>query len=200
MFYPAWKRIFDIFGSALGLLVLLPLSPFIALAVKLNSSGPILVKLNRVSRGKIIKVYKFRSMVADAQQLKNGLLALNERKDGPFFKMKKDPRITGAGRILRQFKLDELPQLFNVLKGDLSLIGPRPHEPEEMFHYPSAYRHLLLAKTGVTGLSQINGASNLPFLKELAYDDFYVKNQSVRLDLKIFFKTLWIMIFDPHGV
>ena len=172
------KRTIDIIGSLIGLIILLPFFPFIALAIKINSKGPVLIKLDRVSEGRIIKVYKFRSMVIDAEKQKKGLLILNERNDGPFFKIKNDPRITRIGKILRKFRLDELPQLINVLKGELSLVGPRPHEPEELFAYPREYRELLTAKTGLTGLSQVNGASSLKFLKELEFDNYYLQNQS----------------------
>lgn len=194
------KRFIDILGSTIGLIILLPFFPFITLAIKLDSKGPVLIKLDRVSEGKIIKVYKFRSMVENAESLKKDLMNLNERKDGPFFKIKNDPRITKVGRFLRKFRLDEFPQLINVFKNELSLVGPRPHEPRELFLYPRQYRELLAAKTGITGLSQVNGASGLPFLKELEFDDFYIKNQSLWLDLKILFKTLFIFITDPTGI
>ena len=195
-----YKRLIDIFGSFLGLLILAPFTPFIALAIKLESPGPAIIKLNRVSKGKIIKVYKFRSMVKDAQKMKVVLASLNERRDGSFFKIRNDPRITKTGKILRKFRLDEFPQLINVLKGELSLVGPRPHEPEEVFGYPPEFQHLILAKAGVTGLSQVNGASSLPFLKELTLDNYYLKNQSFLLDLKIIIKTVLILFFDPTAV
>ena len=229
MFYKTIKRIIDITGSVIGLIILLPFFPFIALAIKFDSSlglpmsqilspssdigspkirsyfsflnnSPVLIKLDRVSKGKIIKVYKFRSMIVGAAEKKKDLLKLNERKDGPFFKIKNDPRITKVGRFLRKFRIDEFPQLINVLKGELSLVGPRPHEPEELFAYPRQYRELLAAKTGLTGLSQVNGASGLPFFKELEYDKYYLENQSLWLDFKILFKTLVIFFTDPTGV
>lgn len=194
------KRLIDICGSILGLVILAPLFPFIALAIKIDTKGPVLIKLDRVSEGKIIKVYKFRSMVVGAEKQKKDLLSLNERSDGPFFKIKNDPRITKVGRFLRKFRLDELPQLINVLKGELSLVGPRPHEPEELFAYPREYRELLTAKTGLTGLSQVNGASSLKFLKELELDNYYLLNRSLWLDVKILFKTFYIFFTDPTGV
>ena len=194
------KRLIDIAGAAAGLAVTAPLWPFIALAVKLDQKGPVLVKLDRVSSGQTIKVYKFRSMADGSHQLKPQLKHLNERTDGSFFKIKNDPRLTRTGRLLRKFRLDELPQLINVLKGELSLVGPRPHEPEEVIFYPHPHKHLIVAKAGVTGLSQVSGASGLPFLRELELDSYYVKNQSLLLDAKILGKTLWIMFFDPTGV
>ena len=200
MRYKSVKRIIDILGSGFGLLLTAPLWPIIALAIKLDSRGPMLVKLDRVSDGRIIKVYKFRSMIDKAHNYKPILNHLNERRDGPFFKIKNDPRVTRVGKILRRFRLDEIPQFINVLKDDLALVGPRPHEPEEVIHYPGEHKHLLLAKAGATGLSQVNGASALPFLKELEFDSHYVKNQSLRLDAKIIAKTVPIIFFDPTAV
>lgn len=194
------KRILDITASLCGLIFILPFAPFIALAIYLESGKPILVKLDRVSEGKIIKVYKFRSMVRNAQEMKEQLKHLNERKDGPLFKMKNDPRLTRVGKFLRKLRLDEFPQFLNVLKGELSLVGPRPHEPEEMMQYPPEFKKLYYAKGGLTGLSQVMGASLLPFKKELGYDLYYLEHQSVWLDLKILFKTVWIFFSDPTGV
>ncbi len=194
------KRLLDIVGAAAGLLALAPFWPFIALAIKLDSSGPVLVKLNRISGGKIIQVYKFRSMIDGAHYFKPKLWHLNERNDGPFFKIKNDPRLTRVGKILRKFRIDEFPQLINVLKGELALVGPRPHEPEEVIYYPWEHKHLVLAKSGVTGLSQVSGASGLPFLKELSLDSHYVKNQSLWLDAKILSKTAKIIFSDPTAV
>jgi len=194
------KRLLDILGAFFGLLIILPLVPFIAIAIKLDSAGPVLVKLPRVSAGRLIGVYKFRSMVADAQKEKVRLRPLNERRDGPFFKIRNDPRVTKTGRWLRRFRLDELPQLINVLLDELTLVGPRPHEPEEIINYPEKYRHLPLAKAGATGLSQVSGASGLPFLKELELDDYYLRRQSLWLDLKIIGRTLTILFFDHNAV
>lgn len=184
----------------MGLLVLAPFWPLIALAIKLDSSGPVLVKLNRISGGKVIQVYKFRSMIDGAHYFKLKLQHLNERSDGPFFKIKNDPRLTRVGKILRKFRIDEFPQLINVLRGELALVGPRPHEPEEVIHYPQEHKHLILAKSGVTGLSQVSGASGLPFLKELELDGHYIKNQSFWLDAKIVSKTVKIIFSDPTAV
>jgi len=180
--------------------VLAPFIPFFALAIKLDSQGPIFVKLARVSRGKIIRVYKFRSMIEGAEKLKTHLAMKNERLDGPFFKIKNDPRITRVGRVLRKFRLDEFPQLLNVLSGNLSLVGPRPHEPGEVIHYPHPYHRLMLAKAGVTGLSQVSGASSLPFLRELELDHYYLEHQNLLLDIRIIGKTLKIIFTDPTAV
>lgn len=194
------KRILDIIASVCGLVFILPFMPFIVLAIRLEDGGPAFVKLNRVSEGKTIKVYKFRSMVKDARNMKARLMNLNERKDGPFFKIRNDPRLTKVGKFLRKMRLDEFPQFLNVLKGEISLVGPRPHEPEEIRQYPAEYAKLYQAKGGLTGLSQVMGASLLPFKKELEYDLYYLEHQSLWLDLKILFKTVWIFFSDPTGV
>ena len=193
------KRILDILGSVAGLLFIIPFTPFIALAIILESGRPVFVGLDRVSKGKVIKVYKFRSMARGAHATKKNLAHLNER-DGPFFKIKNDPRLTHVGKFLRRFRLDEFPQFWNVLRGDLSLVGPRPHEPEEISQYPPKFRKLYFAKSGLTGLSQISGASALPYYKELELDLYYIENQSFLFDLKILFKTVWIFFSDPTGV
>jgi len=198
--YPSWKRFIDIFGASLGLLVIAPLSPFIFLAILVDTRGRAIVKLDRVSEGRTVMVYKFRSMVIDAEDKKRELIHLNERKDGPFFKIRKDPRITRVGRIIRKFRIDEFPQLLNVLKGELSLVGPRPHEPGEVSQYPEEYRSILNSRAGVTGHSQVNGASGLDFIKELELDKFYIENMSPVFDLRIVGKTIVILFFDPTAV
>lgn len=194
------KRIFDIVGALAGCVFLALIAPFIALAIILDNGRPVLVKLDRVSEGKIIKVYKFRSMVRGAHKMKAGLTKYNERSDGPFFKIKNDPRLTKVGKWLRKFRLDEFPQFINVLKGELSLVGPRPHEPEEVEQYPPEYKFLIDQKGGLTGLSQISGASALSYKKELELDAYYISSQSFWMDLKILFKTVWIFFSDPTGV
>ncbi len=184
--YLFFKRVIDIFGSLFGIVfVFLPLYLPVAMAIKLNSEGPAMVGLYRLSQGKRIRVYKFRTMFKESLVFKPILVSLNER-DGAFFKIREDPRITSVGRILRKFKLDELPQFFDVLKGELSLVGPRPHEPQEILFYPEKYHPLLEAKGGLTGLSQVKGASSLPFLKELELDLFYIKNQSLKFGFLCF--------------
>ncbi len=190
----------DVLGAIIGLLIMLPFTPFIALAIKLESPGPWLVELERVSNGKVIKVYKFRSMVEGAHKMRQKLANFNERSDGPFFKIKKDPRVTKVGKVLRKFRIDEFPQLWNVLTGELALVGPRPHEPGEIRSYPQDYRNLVEARAGVTGLSQVNGASSLPFLKELELDEIYLQKITPVTDLKILFKTFAILFFDPTAV
>ena len=198
--YRLTKRFLDVLGGTIGLVLFLVLFPFIGLAIVLNSRGPILVKLDRVSQGKTIKLYKFRSMTEDAASRKSEFAHLNERTDGPFFKIKNDPRLTRVGKVIRKFRFDEVPQFINVLSGELSLVGPRPHEPAEVAAYPAEFVFLSKEKAGITGLSQVNGASSLPFLKELELDSGYVRNQSLGMDLKIIGKTVAILLFDPTAV
>ncbi len=194
------KRAIDILGALAGLGLIAPLTPFIALAIKLDDRGSIFVKLPRVSEGKVIFVYKFRSMAHNAHLQKASLNHLNERTDGPFFKIKNDPRLTFVGKFLRKFRLDEFPQLINVLKGELTLVGPRPHEPEEVVLYPKQYQHIIFAKSGATGLSQVSGASSLPFLEELKLDSHYLEKRSLALDVKILSKTIGIIFTDSNAV
>jgi len=184
----------------MGLIIIAPFAPFIMLAIKLESPGPVIVKLTRVSEGRLIKVYKFRSMVEGAEKMKKKLSHLNERGDGPFFKIKKDPRLTRTGVIIRKFRVDEFPQLVNVLKGELALVGPRPHEPEEVAGYPEGYRHLIEQRAGVTGLSQVSGSSSLTFERELELDAWYITHMSLYQDIRITFLTASILFFDPSAV
>lgn len=187
-------------GAIAGLFCILPFWPFIACAIKVSSRGPVLVKIPRVSGGKLFNIYKFRTMVENAHLMRNDLLHLNERNDGPFFKMRNDPRITRVGKVLRKYRIDEFPQLINVLRGELALVGPRAHEKEEVDHYPSEFRHIVFAKAGVTGLSQVSGASALPFLKELELDNMYLKQPSFKEDLRIIVKTVAIIFTDSNAV
>jgi lipopolysaccharide/colanic/teichoic acid biosynthesis glycosyltransferase len=194
------KRPFDIIGAVLGLMFILPLAPFIVLAIVADSPGPVLVRLPRVSRGKIIHVFKFRSMVRNAHSMKAALAHLNERSDGPLFKIQHDPRLTRVGRHLRKLHIDEFPQFWNVLVGDISLVGPRPHEPEELEKYPMEFRRIAQAKGGLTGLSQVSGASGLPFQKEAEYDLYYLDNQSTALDISILARSVKLFLVGPRGV
>ncbi|MDD4930935.1 MAG: sugar transferase [Candidatus Colwellbacteria bacterium] len=198
--YPAWKRVTDIFGAIVGMAVFAPFFPIVIAAIKVDTRGPAFVRCKRISGGREIEVYKFRSMVKDAAEIRDKLMPLNERADGPFFKIKNDPRVTRVGRVIRKFRIDEFPQLFNVLKGEMALVGPRPHEPQEVSKYPEEYAHIALCTAGLTGLSQVSGASSLNWLKELSLDDFYVKNRSPLLDMKIMARTIAIFVSDPTGV
>ena len=200
MSYPFWKRTIDLSGAILGLFAIAPLVPVIVLAIVVETRGGAIVKLERISEGNVIRVYKFRSMVHDAEARKPELLHLNERSDGPFFKIRRDPRVTRTGRIIRKFRIDEFPQLVNVLKGELALVGPRPHEPGEVSKYPDEHKPILSERAGVTGYSQVNGASSLSFMKELEFDKYYIESMSPMFDMKIIVKTISILFFDPTAV
>jgi len=192
--YHFWKRVLDVIGSSLLILALSPLLIAIAVAVKFSSPGPIIYKQTRVGRyGKEFQFLKFRSMYVDAEKRLEELLKKNE-KEGPIFKMKNDPRITPLGRFLRHYSLDELPQLFNVLFGDMSLVGPRPPLPREVAQYDDKAFRRLSVMPGITCLWQICGRSDTTFEEWLALDDFYVEHMSFWLDLKILLKTPFAVI------
>jgi len=189
-----WKRVVDIMGSFFGLLILLPFLIIVAIVIKIDSSGPIFVALKRVSeKRKLFKVYKFRSMVINADKMKKDLLKQNERS-GPLFKMENDPRVTRFGRFIRRFSIDELPNLWNVLRGDMSLVGPRPHEPEEVSSYNAHHKRLLDIRPGITGMAQISGRADLDFEDEVRLDTFYIESWSIKLDFHILLKTPWVVV------
>jgi len=185
----ALKRAFDLlFCLVFFVLAAVPLV-VIALLIKLDSRGPILFKQKRVGyKGRIFELYKFRTMVVDAEARLEQLRHLNER-EGPVFKIRDDPRVTRVGRWLRRWSLDEIPQFFNVLKGDMSVVGPRPPLPTEVEQYDEAPSKRLHVLPGVTGLGQISGRADLSFDQQLALDLYYLEHWSPGLDLKIILKT-----------
>ena len=184
------KRSMDLILGGLIMIIALPIMGILALAVKLDSPGPVLFIQERIGRnGKPFKAYKFRSMIHNAEQLKSQLEALNGA-DGPIFKIKDDPRRTRVGRFLRRTSLDELPQLFNVMKGEMSLVGPRPPLPEEVEQYEPWHRKRLQALPGMTGLWQVSGRSNLSFDEMVMLDIYYVENWSPWLDISILLRTI----------
>ncbi|MBU0755587.1 MAG: sugar transferase [Planctomycetes bacterium] len=186
---PLWKRFFDITGSAIMLILFSPVMLLTALAIKITSRGPVIFRQQRVGRGgKPFTFYKFRSMVSGAEEYKQALLDKNEQ-DGPIFKMRNDPRITPVGRILRKTSIDELPQLYNVLKGDMSLVGPRPPTVDEVPKYQSWQRRRLDLTGGLTCLWQVSGRSNVGFEDWMRMDLDYVRHKSLMLDLKLLLKT-----------
>ena len=187
----AVKRLMDIVGSGIGLILLSPVYATIALAVKLSSPGPVIFSQTRVGcNGRHFKFYKFRSMRQDAESLKAALADQNESKDGVIFKMKDDPRITKVGRFLRRTSLDELPQLWNVFIGDMSLVGPRPPVPSEVQEYTLEDRKRLNVVPGITCLWQIMGRSDIPFNEQVRLDKEYILAPSVWKDIKILLKTI----------
>jgi len=181
-----------------ALLVLLLASPLLlglALGVRLTSRGGALFRQTRVGvDGRTFTMYKFRSMYADAEARLAGLQALNESSDGLLFKMRDDPRITRIGTWLRRFSLDEVPQLLNVVKGDMSLVGPRPPLPREVAQYGADVRRRLLVRPGLTGLWQISGRSDLSWEESVRLDLHYVENWSLALDLMIIWKTVFAVL------
>jgi exopolysaccharide biosynthesis polyprenyl glycosylphosphotransferase len=184
------KRPADAFASGLGLVLLSPVFLVLSLLVKLDSRGPVFFKQMRVGKdGREFEFYKFRSMVQDAEQLKNELMHLNEL-EGPVFKISNDPRITPIGRFLRRTSLDELPQLFNVLRGDMSLVGPRPPLPAEVANYESWQRQKLSVLPGITCLWQISGRNHIGFTEWMRLDIEYIRRQSFGVDLRILLRTL----------
>ncbi len=167
----------------------------VALMIRLTSRGPALFRQTRVgSQGKPFTIYKFRSMYSDAEERLNSLQALNERREGLLFKIKNDPRITPIGRILRRYSIDELPQLINVLKGDMSLVGPRPPLPVEVAQYSDDVRRRLLVRPGVTGLWQVSGRSDLEWVESVRLDLRYVENWSLIYDFEILWKTFYAVL------
>lgn len=184
------KRAMDmVVGLIVFLIVLIP-GIVVAILIRLDSAGPIFVRLERVGQGqRRFYLWKFRSMIRDAHVLKSQLLEQNERADGPLFKIASDPRITRVGRFIRKTSIDEFPQLINVLKGDMSLIGPRPHEPEEVARYETHHKKLLTIKPGMTGMAQVSGRSNLSFEEEVRLDTYYIEHWSFGLDLTILART-----------
>jgi exopolysaccharide biosynthesis polyprenyl glycosylphosphotransferase len=184
------KRTLDVTVSAAGLVLLAPLMLLIALAVRLGSPGPAIFSQERVGlNGRPFRLHKFRSMYRDAERRKAALVHRNE-VSGPVFKMERDPRITPLGRWLRKFSLDELPQLWNVLAGDMSLVGPRPPLSDEVARYERWQKRKLSMKPGITCLWQVNGRSSVPFEDWMRLDLEYIDNWSLALDAKILLRTI----------
>ncbi|MDR0931669.1 MAG: sugar transferase [Victivallales bacterium] len=182
------KRLFDILISGAALFVLSPLFLLLAIWIKLDSPGPVIYRQIRVGRfGRHFRFYKFRTMRVDADRIKSELLAENQSADGVIFKMKRDPRITRLGRYLRKFSIDELPQLFNVLLGDMSLVGPRPPLPDEVRQYTLEDRKRLNVVPGLTCIWQVCGRSDIPFSKQVQLDKEYIASHG-------FWRDCWLLI------
>ena len=190
----ALKRLLDIVLASLGLVAMLPIWLAIAIAVKLDSPGPAIFVQERLGlHGRRFRFYKFRSMYSDAEQRLAEVLAHNEI-DGPVFKMRNDPRVSRVGAFLRRTSLDELPQLINVIKGEMSLVGPRPPLPREVEQYRPNDHIRLSVKPGLTCLWQVSGRSQVGFDQWMEYDREYVRNMSLWLDLQILLRTVWVVI------
>jgi exopolysaccharide biosynthesis polyprenyl glycosylphosphotransferase len=188
------KRLLDVAGSGLALTVLAPLLAAIALAVKLESAGPVLYRAQRAGRkGRLFRCYKFRTMVSNADDLKDQLRSHNERS-GPIFKIATDPRITRLGHILRRYSLDELPQLWNVLKGDMSLVGPRPHPADDYAAYEIEHLARLDVIPGITGLWQVTARRDPSFQRGMELDREYIRTWSLGSDIRILAKTVLAVV------
>lgn len=185
------KRVFDIAVAFIALVCLSPLLVTVAALIKLDSPGPLLFNQQRVGRhGETFRMWKFRSMFVDAEARKQQLMARNEMQGGVTFKMKNDPRITRVGRVIRKLSIDELPQLWNVLVGDMSIVGPRPPVPSEVAEYSIDERRRLDVAPGITCIWQVSGRSDIPFDEQVRLDVQYIESQSIWLDFLILLKTV----------
>ncbi len=197
--YEFSKRSIDILGSLCGLVLLSPILLIIMVLIKLESKGPVIFSQERVGRyGKKFKMYKFRSMVVNAEELKAKLAAQNEMS-GPMFKMKDDPRVTKVGKFIRKTSLDEIPQLVNVLKGDMSLVGPRPSLPKEVMQFESWMHRRHDVKPGLTCYWQVSGRNNIDFEDWMKLDVKYVDERNFWGDIKLIFKTVFVLFGDKNA-
>lgn len=196
---PIGRRVLDIIGAGLGLLLAGPLMLLVALAIRLESPGPVFFSQQRVGlRGEHFCLWKFRSMYADAETRRAALVSHNEMDGGVLFKIKDDPRITRVGRVIRRFSIDELPQLWNVLRGDMALVGPRPALPDEVAQYRLADRQRLLVRPGITCIWQVSGRSGIPFERQVEMDLEYIHRATLKTDLHLLLKTIPAVI-SGHG-
>lgn len=197
--YEVIKRLIDIVCSFLGVLVLSPLFIIIAIIIKTTSKGPVFFSQKRVGKnGKEFNMYKFRSMVVNAEELKEKLAAQNEMS-GPMFKMKDDPRVTKVGKFIRKTSIDELPQLWNVLKGDMSLVGPRPSLQKEVAQFENWMYRRLEVKPGLTCYWQVSGRNNIDFEDWMKLDVKYVEERNLWIDIKLIFKTVFVLFGDKNA-
>lgn len=185
------KRSMDIIVSVVVLLLLLPLLVFVAVLIKLTDGGPVFFSQTRIGKwGREFSVYKFRSMVCQADKQVEDVVAMSHHLDSISYKIKNDPRITWVGQLIRKSSIDELPQLVNVLKGEMSLVGPRPHVFREVVQYTLADRRRLDVTPGITCIWQISGRADIPFAEQLQLDVNYIDSQSFLTDIKILLKTV----------
>lgn len=197
--YSVFKRLLDIMGSVIGLIIASPILIIVGTLIKLESKGPIIFAQRRVGlNGKEFKMYKLRSMVANAEDLKEKLVEQNEMS-GPMFKIKDDPRITKIGKFIRKTSIDELPQLINVLKGDMSLVGPRPSLPNEVKEFEPWMLRRLEVKPGLTCYWQVMGRNNIDFENWMKLDIKYVNERNFILDIKLIFKTFFVLFGDENA-
>ena len=198
--YSITKRLIDIVGSLCGIILLSPLFLIVAILIKLEDpKGKVFFAQERNGRyPKTFKMYKFRSMVHNAEDLLKDLMDRNEQT-GPVFKINDDPRITKVGKFIRKTSIDELPQLFNVLKGDMSLVGPRPPIPHEVEQYNSYQMQRLAVKPGLTCIWQVSGRNNIGFDEWVEMDIEYIKTRNLWLDIKLIFKTVGVLFGDDNA-
>lgn len=197
--YDISKRLIDIVLSLCGLIILSPLLIIVAILIRFEGKGNVIFVQDRVGlNGEIFKMYKFRSMVCNAEELKRELLIQNEMS-GPMFKMKNDPRITKIGGFIRKTSIDELPQLFNVLKGDMSLVGPRPSLPSEVEKFEDWMMKRLSVKPGLTCFWQVSGRNNIEFEDWMKMDIRYIEERNIFVDLKLIFRTFFVLFGDEHA-
>lgn len=189
------KRLMDILGSIVGILISIPIIAVVAIPLKLESKGPLFFKQKRVGlNGRVFSIYKLRSMYQDAEQRKKELMDKNEMQ-GFMFKVDDDPRITRVGRFIRRTSIDELPQFWNVLRGQMSLVGTRPPTLDEYERYQSHHKRRLSMKPGITGLWQVSGRSDIKDFEEVVrLDVWYIDNWSLKLDVKLLFKTVGVVL------
>lgn len=189
------KRLIDIVGSVLGLIIFSPVFAALYVAIRIEDGLPVFFTQERVGKfGKPFRMYKFRSMIKSAEQMRDDLEDLNET-GGVIFKIKKDPRITHVGHFMRRYSLDELPQLYNVLKGDMSLVGPRPHPITDVSRYSISHRKRFDITPGITCFWQVSGRSEIGFEKQVDLDMQYIQSQSLWLDIVLLLKTIPAVIF-----
>ena len=197
--YLICKRIIDILCSIIAIILLSPLLLVVAISIRMESKGKVIFSQIRVGlNGKQFKIYKFRSMVENAEKLRKNLDDKNE-VSGPMFKMKHDPRITKVGRYIRKTSIDELPQLINVLKGDMSLVGPRPSLPSEVINFESWMLKRLKVKPGLTCYWQVCGRSNIEFQEWMKLDIKYVNEMGIITDIKLIVKTILVLFGDKNA-
>ena len=197
--YEIIKRLIDVICSFIGVVVLSPLFIVIAIIIKATSKGPVFFSQKRVGKnGKEFDMYKFRSMVVNAEELKEKLASQNEMS-GPMFKMKDDPRVTKVGKFIRKTSIDELPQLWNVLKGDMSLVGPRPSLPKEVAQFEEWMHRRLEVKPGLTCYWQVSGRNNIDFEDWMKLDIRYVEERSLFVDIKLILKTIFVLFGDKNA-
>ena len=198
--YLFFKRAMDIIGSLCGIILLSPLLIIVALAIKIEDpKGSIFFSQQRCGKdNKLFPMYKFRSMVSNAEELLEELMEHNEM-DGPVFKIKDDPRITRVGKFIRKTSIDELPQLFNILIGDMSIVGPRPAIPHEVAEYSHYHKQRLLVKPGLTCIWQVSGRNSIGFDEWMEMDLEYIEKRNLWMDIKLIFKTVGVLFGDENA-